>query len=171
MNDIFGLNGIIPSDKTVPLVRKIRDFMFGSGSVSVSMGVTIYFWSFYLYDSRLVMPKNVLVLEPIWFNHCIHTFNTVFMMIEMLCTYHKYPSNFTTTLWSGIYMSGYFVWLVYLKYQTNVWVYPIFEALSPIPRVGFMILTVVLHGILNLLLKMLNKFVWRSRVNKVKWSE
>lgn len=132
------------------------------------MGVSIYFWTFYLYDPSLVMPKHVKVLEPFWYNHVIHTFNTVFMMIEMIWTYHKYPNNYKITLWSGVYMSGYFVWMIYLKYHTNVYVYPIFEELSPVPRYGFMMLTVLLQGVLNMLLKLFNNSVWRSRVHKVK---
>lgn len=172
INDLIGSNEIIANEKTtVPFVRKVRDFMFSSGTISISIGVSVYFWGLYVYDYRLLLPNNVDEIEPKWYNHMVHTFNTVFMVIELLWTHHRYPSNFIMTLWSCTYMTGYFVWMIFLKYKTDAWPYPIFSELPPVPRVGFMIMTVVLQGVLNLILKFVNYMVWKSRVDKMMWSE
>lgn len=142
--------------------------MFSTCTISISFGVTSFFWILTIFvDPELVHPKEISDLIPIWYNQTVHTNVSVFMILEMIWTYHKYPSNFTCVFWMGVYMNGYVAWIIFLKYYTGAWVYPILHGMNLWQLIVFFLIVFIIGWVVNLLLKFVNSKMWKKRVDKV----
>jgi hypothetical protein len=68
LNDIFGTNENFP--KNIPMIRKIKDYIFSTFAFSIAYYVFIIFWSLYFYDKNTLMPLNSWSLIPRYFLKC-----------------------------------------------------------------------------------------------------
>ncbi|CAH3847310.1 unnamed protein product [Pieris brassicae] len=87
-NDVFGTDEASP--RNPPLIRKLKDLLF---TIAFPLGVyvSIAFWSVYAVDKELIFPEHVEKAYPPWINHPLHTFVSVFIIIEMLTSNVTYP--------------------------------------------------------------------------------
>lgn len=165
LNDLFGSNEIISANKKSPLIRKIRDFFFSANVCSSSFAVTIYFWTIFTIDKNLIMSQETLKVIPPWYNHSVHSLISVVMLIEMIWTHHKFPSNNTLILWIGLYMTIYTSWIITLHHITGAWAYPFLGEFLLWQQTAFFTFSFIFGWSLNLSSKYLNSIIWRRRIN------
>ncbi|GBP46591.1 Androgen-induced gene 1 protein [Eumeta japonica] len=166
INDIFGTDEESP--KKIPLIRSIRDVIFTTLALPASMYVTTVFWSIYAIDRELILPSEMDKAFPSWLNHLLHTTVLLFTLIEMHISPHTYPSRkmgvFIVTSFSYIY----FVWMMYVYYETSTWVYPLFDVLNWPTRIFFCLSTVISSAVMYYLGEKLNAAVWSDETPKEK---
>lgn len=63
LNDFIGTNEVNPKNR--PLIRKIRDYVFGTYAFPFAMNVGVLFHVLMLIDRNLVMPAEVDEYEQI----------------------------------------------------------------------------------------------------------
>lgn len=60
VNDLIGTNEVLPG-KQLPVIRRIKDYMFAALALPVALNVGSTFWSLMAVDRELVFPK---ALDP-----------------------------------------------------------------------------------------------------------
>ena len=68
------------------------------------------FWVIYLYDRELIFPKRLDAIIPFWLNHSLHTFNTLFAMVDMFIVHHDYPSRKEAHMGMFLFFASYSLW-------------------------------------------------------------
>ncbi|XP_026757321.2 androgen-dependent TFPI-regulating protein-like [Galleria mellonella] len=127
LNDIIGTNEVAP--KRTPLIRNIKDILF-SVAFPIALYVSVAFWGIYAIDKPLVFPEMLEKIFPAWLNHTMHTFITVFLIIELLVTKRNYPSRITGSTITIVFVVSYIIWMHVLHARTGAWPYPIFDVLN-----------------------------------------
>lgn len=90
-----------------------------------------------------------------------------FIVLEMILLHHKYPCRKSALAGLGVYMLGYLVWINYVYFAANVWVYPVLAIMNWPQRVGFYIFTCSVPIVLYYLGEFLNGLFWhKSRLGE-----
>jgi hypothetical protein len=118
LNDFLGSNEL--SQKNLPFLRKVRDYVFTVFTFPVCMNVAGTFWVLYAIDRELVLPKAMDYYFFEWYNHLTHTNIVFFILIEMIFSYHKYPCNKSMIAGLGSFLVGYTIWLHVVNYVTGI---------------------------------------------------
>ncbi|XP_059059395.1 androgen-induced gene 1 protein-like [Achroia grisella] len=134
LNDVFGTNEATP--KRTPLIRSIKDVLF-SMAFPVALYVSVSFWGIYAIDKELIFPEMIERIFPVWLNHTMHTFITVFLVIELLATKRNYPSRATGNTIMSLFIIAYVIWIHVIHHKTGTWPYPILDVLNPTLRLVF----------------------------------
>lgn len=167
VNDFCGSNEIIPEHTKIPLIRKIRDFIFSSVALTTSCGVLIFFWIIYSINKRFIfVTQHLIDIYPIWYNNMIHTFGAIVMIIEMFWTHHKFMSNIMQVFCKISFIFCYNLLILFIYEQTGAWVYPFMGLMSFCERNAFFAFALVCAGTSTLVMKSVNNFIWKSRVIK-----
>ncbi|CAK1549624.1 unnamed protein product [Leptosia nina] len=143
-NDVFGTNDPVP--KNPPTIRKIKDTLF---ALAFPMGVyvSVAFWGVYAVDKDLIFPPPVEKAYPPWINHPLHTFVSIFMIIEMLTSDVTYPSRKVGLAITNTFIFSYLGFLFLVNSQTGEWVYPVLDEMNWPERIFFMAGSIVIgHG-------------------------
>ncbi|CRL01466.1 CLUMA_CG014278, isoform B [Clunio marinus] len=165
LNDLIGSNE--PTARDQPLIRRVRDYIFTAFSFPLAFDVGGMFWLLYGIDRKLVLPKEADEFFPPWLNHVMHTNIMIFMLIEMILLYHKYPSRKSVRLGMGTFMIGYLGWVHIIKYKSNFWVYPVLAVLNWPQRIGFYIFTLAVPVVFYFVGEFLNRLIWpKSRIGE-----
>ncbi|XP_026757320.1 androgen-induced gene 1 protein-like [Galleria mellonella] len=127
LNDIAGTNESSP--KRTPFIRTIKDVLF-SVAFPIALYVSVAFWSIYFIDKPLIFPDYIEAIFPAWLNHTLHTFITVFLIIELLVTKRNYPSRITGSAITMLFVVAYVIWMHVIHDRTGSWPYPIFDVLN-----------------------------------------
>lgn len=163
MNDFIGSNETTVRDR--PLIRKIRDYLFGTLVFPLVFDVGGMFWLLYTVDRELVLPKAVDAFFPSFLNNMLHSNIMAFALIEMIIFYHKYPSRKAALYGLGVAIVGYLSWIHVVYFNTNIWVYPVLTVLNWPQRVLFYIFTAAVPIFFYYIGEFLNNIVWsKSRV-------
>lgn len=136
LNDIAGTNAATP--RKTSLVRVVKDAVF-SLALPIALFVSSSFWSLYYIDKELVFPEVVERVFPVWLNHTLHTFISVFILTELLLTNRNYPPKKVGCTLIVTFSVSYIVWLHILFERTGAWVYPIFAVLNLPQRIAYLI--------------------------------
>jgi len=131
LNDILGTN-VQPTGnlKKQSSLQKIRDFVYASVVWPIGVFVVITFWGLYAIDRELVFPKILDEFIPPWLNHVMHTTVLPFLLVEKFLVYHDYPSR-SRGLFACIGFVGlYQLWILWIAYAADIWVYPIMQVLD-----------------------------------------
>lgn len=118
-------------------LKKTRDYIFGTLSFPLGLETTFMYWTMRTIDRELVYPKALDEFFPLWLDVALHTNVTVFVVIELFLTKHKYPDRTLALKGLTTFMIGYLMWLLVIKAQTGRWVYHLFEALEYPQRIAF----------------------------------
>ncbi|KAL5235596.1 hypothetical protein ACI65C_003006 [Semiaphis heraclei] len=164
--DVFPL--IFPSKSSVlETLSQVKNFFFASIAFPLSMFVSTTFWSLWFIDRSLVMPKDIDLYFPVWLNHTMHTFVSVFTCLEMVTAYRPYPSRvFGMTTHLCLQLS-YLIWIHIVYSQCHMWVYPILTQLNLPLRCLFFLGTFVYTSVLYMVGEYFNKLVWGHQPQKV----
>lgn len=164
LNDFIGSNEATNKDR--PLIRKVRDYIFGSLAFPLVFDVGGMYWLLYAIDRELVMPKAIDAFFPAWLNQTVHTNIMVFALIEMILLHHKYPSRKSALTGLSIFMVGYLAWIHVIFYNTGIWVYPVLSVLNWPQRILFYIFTLSVPIFFFYIGEFFNKIVWsKNRVS------
>ena len=163
-NEIFGSNEKHANTNSVSSVQKLRDFIFSTLAFPLGIFITISFWSLYLTDRNLVFPPKLDQFYPLWANHMLHTTCAVSQLIEMIISFHSYPSRTKGMLTSMCFVFVYLGWVLFIAYKSNVWVYPILQKLPTYGRTIFIGGCSLLFGILFFGGEILNGKIWSAEL-------
>eukprot|EP00092_Neocalanus_flemingeri_P006468 GFUD01006972.1.p1 GENE.GFUD01006972.1~~GFUD01006972.1.p1 ORF type:complete len:223 (+),score=52.61 GFUD01006972.1:135-803(+) len=149
-------------------LTKVRDLMFASAAFPMGMFVGVIFWSLWAVDRELVFPARYDEYIPSLVNHLMHTTVIPLQLGQLMLVKHKYPSRaFGYTITATLCMA-YLAWVNIIYYFGGFWVYPVFAVLSPVQRVGFMVVCSALGGLLYLGGELANKIIWGTKGGKKK---
>lgn len=93
----------ISNDKYLnQLIPKIKSYLLFSIIFPCATFVSFTFWSLYNIDADLVFPKQLQLLLPAWYNHCIHT-NILIMPFLEFWFNDRIPSRFSAFIGATLY--------------------------------------------------------------------
>ncbi|XP_063358959.1 androgen-induced gene 1 protein-like [Cydia amplana] len=164
LNDYIGTN--VDHPKQSSILRSIKDKLFIL-AFPVALYVTSAFWGIYAIDKDLIFPDKIANAIPSWVNHTMHTLILLFILLELVITYRRYPSRFVGFSIVVCFNLTYTFWFHCIWYQTGVWVYPILDVLNWPARVGFVLSSITVAIGFYLLGEKLNRLVW-TKVDKKK---
>ncbi|KAI8427475.1 hypothetical protein MSG28_002008 [Choristoneura fumiferana] len=164
LNDYVGTNVANPKQNSI--LRSINDKLFIL-AFPTAFYVACAFWGIYAVDKDLIFPDHVAKEFPSWANHTMHTFVLIFITLELTFTYRRYPSKATGFLIVLAFNLTYTLWFHYIYFETNSWVYPIFNVLNWPARVVFITISCSIALVFYILGEKLNTLVW-SKVSQQK---
>ncbi|XP_063407797.1 androgen-induced gene 1 protein-like isoform X1 [Mytilus trossulus] len=161
LNDFCGSN-VRPSEKgqKISSMQKFRDYFLATLVFPVGVFVVMTFWGIYAVDRELVYPRALDKIIPPWLNHIMHTTIVPFLLIEKYIVYHQYPPRKSGLITLLGFALLYLVWILWIAYYANIWVYPILKVLQPHQRAVFIIVLLFLFISLYILGEAINKFFW-----------
>ncbi|XP_069705650.1 androgen-dependent TFPI-regulating protein-like [Periplaneta americana] len=106
------------------LIQKIQDFLFTILVYPGTMLVLTTFWGFYFVDRELVLPRSADEFVPQWFNHSLHTFIFVAVLLEIMLTRKRLSGPLMTRVGLGFFCVGYDSVFLYISYVYGVSLYP-----------------------------------------------
>lgn len=165
MNDVFGTNETNPSKR--PLIRRVRDYWFATFAFPLSIDVSGMFWLLYSIDREMVLPKTMDSYFPGWYNHIMHTNIAIFVALEMIFSYHKYPCYKGMMAGLLTFILSYTAWVHVVKYVSGRWVYGVLDEFDDLGRIGFFAFQNVLPIMIYFGGKFINNLIWKSRLSEV----
>ncbi|CAC5371243.1 unnamed protein product [Mytilus coruscus] len=90
----------------------------------------------------------------------MHTTIVPFLLVEKYIVYHQYPPRKYGLMTLLGFALLYLVWILWIAYYANIWVYPILKVLQPHQRAVFIIVLLFLFISLYILGESINKFFW-----------
>ncbi|CAH3170401.1 unnamed protein product [Porites lobata] len=141
------------------LVR-VRDLVFASLAFPISVFVATTFWGIYMIDRELIFPKALDKVIPSWINHVLHTWCAVLIIIEGAFIKHKYPKNRLGLGLLTFASVAYLLWITWIAYVAEFWVYPFLRAMPNNGRVVFFTLSFCIIVFFYFLGKWKTMFIW-----------
>lgn len=162
VNDILGSNSRPSQSKRFlrSKLQRCRDILLSSVVFPVGIFVVCTFWGIYVVDRELVYPKKLDKFIPSWLNHVMHTTILPFLIMDMYLVYHHFPSRKRGLQILMSFAFTYLVWILWVAYHANIWVYPVLKIMAPHERVIFISVLIALFGSIYLVGEGLNKFFW-----------
>lgn len=123
---------------------RFRDWFLCSIAFPIAALVSLMYWGIYAVDRELIYPESLEELYPMWLSHCMHTYLIFILLADMYLVKHAQPSRRTgipSLLVVGI---AYLVWLLYLGFVKDMWIYPILQVLEGVYFVLFVIFTALI---------------------------
>uniref|UniRef100_A0A8C9THA1 Androgen dependent TFPI regulating protein 1 n=1 Tax=Scleropages formosus TaxID=113540 RepID=A0A8C9THA1_SCLFO len=117
--------------KLTTLLVNIRDFLFTILAFPLGTFVCISFWTLYVIDRKLVYPKYLDDIIPLWLNHAMHTAILLLVLLELYLQPHRYPRRIRAVLCLALFCAAYLAWVLWVHHVSEIWVYPIMAHLSP----------------------------------------
>lgn len=144
------------------MIRKIRDFVYGSFLFPFAFSVTGLFWGLYVIDEELILPAQMRIYFTFWLNQAVHTNISIFCLIETIIVYHKYPQRKLALTAISVVSFTYIFWIYVIKIVTGAWVYPVLAVLDGIERIILYISGLVAVYGLYFIGEFVNKRVWNT---------
>lgn len=161
-NDFIGTNEVAP--KTLPKIRKIKDFFLATFAFPLAFNVGISFWTLMAIDRELVFPKVLDLFFPSWLNHVMHTNIMVFILLEMFISFRIYPKRSKGLQGLLLFLLSYLVWLHFIKYMSGVWVYPVLDVLDLHQRIGFFAVVLLFTISVYIAGEFINNKIWTKEL-------
>lgn len=155
-----------PSPSKLPLIRRVRDFIFATFAFPLAANVTVVFWLLHSIDRELVFPRVMDPIYPWWLNHILHTNVFLLIVVELFISHHIYPSRRASLTGLTSFTVAYIAWVYIVNYATGAWVYPVLYVLQWHERICFFALVAVIPIIFYFVGEFVNNKVWSSSVNK-----
>lgn len=84
----------------------------------------------------------------------------IFIILELFTSFRLYPSRKAGLAGLSFFMASYLAWLHVIKYNANVWVYPILEVLNLPQRIAFFAISLVFSVGLYIFGEFFNDCIW-----------
>ncbi|XP_075219012.1 androgen-induced gene 1 protein-like [Lycorma delicatula] len=143
-------------------ICKLRDYIFTALAFPIALFVSVTFWGLYAVNRELVLPAVLDPYFPKWLNHVMHTCVGVWVILEMLTSFHVYPEKWKGLLGLLIFQSVYLTWMHIVYSQSGLWVYNIFNVLNVPQRIAFLFTSIAVGFLFYLLGDKLNSIIWGS---------
>ncbi|XP_063229096.1 androgen-induced gene 1 protein-like [Bacillus rossius redtenbacheri] len=165
LNDLAGSNE--KSLKKLPLLRRVRDYVYAAVAFPLAMFVGTTFWSLMAIDRELVFPKALDPYFPTWLNHVLHTNIMLFVLLEMATSFRAYPRRSTALAGLIAFVLVYLAWTHVIFYVSGQWVYPVLEVLNVWQRAVFFLAMILYACVLYLIGEALNSYTWAKELQQV----
>lgn len=134
-------------------IRKFQTLVFCSTVVPSNLITAFVFWGIYALDPELMLPAWIRKYIPIngFQNHAVHTAPIFTVLMEWALVCHQPPRRSLVMLTWVLYALAYLLWIVWIAYHTDIWVYPFLQAMANPGRAMFFGGTFVLGCILSTL--------------------
>mmetsp|Transcript_12643 Transcript_12643/g.19107 ORF Transcript_12643/g.19107 Transcript_12643/m.19107 type:complete len:217 (-) Transcript_12643:40-690(-) len=144
---------LFKSNKSSPSI--VSDSLFAL-LAPTSLTVSLQFWTLFLLDPDLVIPKDVVY--PIEMSHLQHTANSIFVIIEVLLVCHKLNTVRDLSIIVPFVLSYLATISVIRFFFENPWPYPILNQLEKQPSafIAFIGFSLVLFSLLYKVFAMFN---------------
>jgi len=168
LNDFYGTSSLVKRERAY--LQKVRDYMFGSLAFPLALFVFTTFWGLWAVNRELVFPVALDAFFPSWLNHILHSSIAVFTLIEMILVPKMYPSRGSALTGLAVLMLGYLVWVFFIAFHTNFWVYPVLAVLGWSHRLLFIVSLMVFTSILYFTGEKLHFIIWDKKTRQDKKS-
>lgn len=114
----------------------VCDYVFACFVFPVGTTVSVLFWGLYAADPHSCQTPEEAKQIPAWLNHYMHTFPLV-TILELCFIRHIYPprkKGIMSVLGFGVV---YMVWILWVAFAADIWVYPFLEKLDSLSVVAF----------------------------------
>lgn len=138
----------------------LRDYIFTVFAFPVALFVSATFWGLYAVDRELVLPKVLDPYFPVWLNHIMHTFITVFAIFEMLTSYRAYTTKTKGLIGLLLFQLTYLSWMHFVYYKSGLWVYNVFNVLNIPQRIAFLVVSILTGFFFYFVGENLNSMIW-----------
>ena len=165
LNSIFGSHAT--DKKSASTLQRIRDYYFATIAFPIGQFVGIVFWTLFTIDRELIFPKRFDDFFPNHINHMMHTTVIPAQLLEMILLYHAYPSKKSGMATIFSFSMIYLGWTLVIAHVSGIWVYPIFEILTPPIRLVFMAVCSIVACFLYLFGEVMNNIFWSKVSNNV----
>ncbi|XP_072175952.1 androgen-induced gene 1 protein-like [Diadema setosum] len=108
----------------------IRDWFLCAVAFPIALVVVSMFWSLWSIDRQLVFPKELDEYFPMWLNHVLHTYLLPILVVDMWIVKHKCPPRVFGLLGLFTVAALYLVWILFLGFVKEIWVYPVLRVLN-----------------------------------------
>ncbi|XP_050406468.1 androgen-induced gene 1 protein isoform X2 [Patella vulgata] len=163
VNFVIGSNVPPTADpKRKTAIQKFRDCFHATIVFPTGMFVVMTFWAIYAVDRELVYPESLDKIIPAWVNHVNHTFVLPILLIEKYLIYHQYPNKGKGILVILAFALTYLVWILWIAYKADIWVYPVLKVLDTPQKAIFIFFLMLLFVSLYLIGEGLTIFLWRK---------
>lgn len=139
---------------------KLRDLIFASLAFPLGVFVAASFWGIYMMDRELIFPKALDKIFPSWLNHLLHTWCAVLIIIEGAFIQHKYPRNHVGLGLLAAFGASYLIWITWIAYVAEFWVYPFLRMMPNSGRVAFFVVAACVLAFFYFLGKWKTIFIW-----------
>ncbi|XP_074656908.1 androgen-induced gene 1 protein-like [Tubulanus polymorphus] len=163
LNDLFGTDYQPGDPRRASLLQRIRDYTLSVIALPVGLFVVTSFWSIFAYNRELIFPVALDKFFPSWLNHIMHTTVIVFLFVEMLMTNHHCPSLKRCIKGLSLFALVYGLWVLWIAYYANIWVYPVLAVLPVSGRVIFILSMYIYFLVLSCVCYKLKRAVWAGR--------
>ncbi|CAG2107763.1 unnamed protein product [Medioppia subpectinata] len=110
---------------------RLRDIVFNSLALPIGFFVVTTFWAIYAFNRELVFPTGVEKWYPSWLNHTTHSIILPLLLLESYLVRHS--SGRQRTAYPLLLLSVvivYLLWVLYIAFKTDHWVYGVLEVLN-----------------------------------------
>lgn len=73
-------------------LQQWKSYIFIAFVYPMTVTVGLMFWALYVLNREWVLPKASDVVFPSWYNHCVHTYILLFLIMETLLSDQQLPS-------------------------------------------------------------------------------
>ncbi|XP_033727752.1 androgen-induced gene 1 protein-like [Pecten maximus] len=146
------------------ILQKLRDMLLASVIFPAGMFVVCTFWGIYAVDRELIFPKKLDGLIPVWLNHALHTFILPLLLVELAIVYHQFPRKRTGLSVLFTFALAYLIWILWIAYVSDFWVYPVLKVMHAHHRVVFIGTLLVFFSVLYLIGDFLNQILWGKEI-------
>lgn len=100
----------------------------------------------------------------------MHTNVAVFIVLEMVISFRKYPLRKKAVTGLLIFNICYVIWILIIKYKSDKWVYPVLDVLNLPQRVGFITFMGIFGISFYFVGEYLNSKIWAFELKTTKAS-
>ncbi|CAL1533245.1 unnamed protein product [Lymnaea stagnalis] len=141
-------------------MQRWRDNFHAAIAFPVGMFVVATFWGLYAIDRDLVYPKALDKIIPPLLNHVLHSTVLPFLLVDKALVYHHYPKRFFGMLGTLILACFYLLWILFIAFYDNFWVYPVLQVLKTHERAIFMSSCLLLFAPLYIMGEKISTYFW-----------
>ena len=111
-----------------------------------------------------MLPVHVRKVIPVngFYNHAAHSCPFPFALMESILVRHKYPSRKSGIAVFCFFASAYILWVLWIAYYANIWVYGVLRVLPWYGLVGLFALSFVLGAVIYSVGEQITKQVWEK---------
>ena len=152
--------------KESALWKNFRDYIFTAIVFPLAMFVCSMFWILYTVNPTFMRKPEEDKLYPFWMNHGYHTLPIMSAFIQAYVIQHTYTRKSYAFIGLLVANALYIIWLFWIAYRANFWVYPFMAKMSMFGVIIFVAACGALSFGLYCIGEKFSDIVWGSAKNK-----
>lgn len=145
-------------------VNRFLNGFYTSLVFPIGFSVTVLFWGVYFVHRDLMYPQILEKFIPRYQNHLVHTLPLIGAILDSFLIRHKYKESFVKGVGATVlFLLSYLIWICFIAWYADFWVYPVLSVLSPVNRGIFIAFCGILGCFLYKFGEGVNKFFWSGQ--------